>query len=251
MKRNRIIEIVLCVVIATLGLILGACSRDNDGYERLSAPQNLRVEDGALVWDKVEHASGYAVYIGNEENLTIEPRFDLSELTEVNTTYLLYVIAIGDGKHYSYSDEAEYSYTYTKHEAVPTPNLAYKLLPDGSGYEVSRGDADLKGLIVIPDYYEGLPVKRIADEGIWAFMATTTNTTIINNTWTTGVRLPDTLEEIGEKAFINCVALTEIDIPDSVTKIGIKAFECCEKLKRVKLPSGLKELPLGVFYDCK
>ncbi|MDE7108248.1 MAG: hypothetical protein K2O39_07985, partial [Clostridiales bacterium] len=117
MKRSKIIKIVICVAIATMGLILGACSHDTN-CERLGTPQNLRVENGALVWNAVEHAAGYAVYIENDEYMLDETRFDLSDFTQKNTTYELFVIAIGDGKHYSDSAEAKYNYTYTPIEIV-------------------------------------------------------------------------------------------------------------------------------------
>ncbi|MDE5562337.1 MAG: leucine-rich repeat domain-containing protein [Clostridiales bacterium] len=246
MKRSKIIKILLCVVIATIGLMLGACSHDTN-CERLATPQNLRVEDGALVWDEVKHAETYAVYVDDEEHTVDEARFSLSKLTEKNKEYELSVIAIGDGERYSDSDAAEYNYTYV----VPTPNLSYTLLDDGSGYEVSRGNANLIGRIVIPDYYNGLPVKKIAKNGFWKEgMVTIPQIEPVENVLTTGVRLPNTLEEIGAEAFTCCSALTEVQIPDSVVSIGEKAFYQCKKLKKVILSSSLRELSSEAFTRC-
>ncbi len=39
--------------------------------------------------------------------------------------------------------------------------------------------------------------------------------------------IPDSVTEIGNSAFENCINLTEINIPDSVTKIGNDAFYGC------------------------
>lgn len=55
------------------------------------------------------------------------------------------------------------------------------------------------------------------------------------------VNLPDTLKEIGERAFYNCPSLESINVPDSVEKIGFQAFAGCSKLSRFNYPSALKE----------
>lgn len=70
------------------------------------------------------------------------------------------------------------------------------MLPDGSGYEVGRGKADLAETVTLPETFQGLPVKKIADYGFTA------------NTWkrdplvdfscnkiTTKLILPSALEE--------------------------------------------------------
>lgn len=49
------------------------------------------------------------------------------------------------------------------------------------------------------------------------------------------VKLPETLEEIGEMAFQNCTSLVSIEIPASVTKIGGSAFGGCSSLESVKM----------------
>lgn len=248
--NKKVIKLTACVVIAIVGLLLCACS-GTPRYERLAPPQNLRVENGFLIWDKVEHAVGYAVYKGNDENLTDEARFDLSEFTETNTVYDLYVLALGDGDHYMDSEDVRFSYTYTPPEIVPTPGLSYKLLEGGGGYEVSRGLANLNGYIVIPDYYNGIPVTKIAAQGFWSEKLNQDATTGANcNKWTTGVRLPEMLEEIGESAFTHCIALTDIEIPESVVKIGKRAFHSCRSLKSINLPPFLTELSDGVFQSC-
>lgn len=245
MKRNKIIGMVLCFAIATVGLMLGACSHDTNS-NRLATPTNLRVVDGIFAWNSVNHAVGYYVYIDDDEFMVTETRFDVSWLKQKGRQYDLYVQALGDGKHYVDSEKANISYKYTPPPVVPTPNLSYELLGDGSGYEVSRGNANLDGKIVIPDYYEGLPVKRIAQE---AFGKDGLN--LPTNALTTGVRLPNTLEEIGDKAFIRCIALAEVEIPDSVIVIGAEAFYGCKKLERVKLSSMLYELSSQAFCGCQ
>ncbi len=242
MKRVR--AIIVTIVIA-LSMICVACG--NTPSERLDAPTNLRVQGSTLEWDAVENANGYTVYAAGKEYETNECAFDLSELSGPDT-YKIEVMAIGDGIRYDDSLWATYTYTVTPTEPiVPTENLAYTLLADGSGYEVSRGKADLTGRVVIPDEYNGLPVKKIADG---AFDLRVLNNPDKRNDKTTEFILPHTLEEIGKYAFAVCTALTEIDIPETVAVIGIDAFQKDISLKKVKLPSQLTYLS-SMFNGCE
>lgn len=249
MKIKRIGTIVACTLVAIVGLLLGACSNNNaSAYPlQLATPTALRVQNGALVWAKVNFATEYAVYINDDVFLTEDTQFFLSDFTEEGKEYELGVRAIcGNGK-YANSEIVKITHIAGQ-EIVPTPDLEYKLLSDRKGYEVSRGVADLKGEIVIPDYYYDLPVKKIAKYGFGTdktlqVVGSPDNTNYV----TTGVRLPDTLEEIGENAFSNCASLTDIKIPESVVKIGNCAFKDCLAIKSIALPPALTELPDEVF----
>lgn len=86
------------------------------------------------------------------------------------------------------------------------------------------------------------------------------------------VTLPDTITEIPDYAFYQCINLTSATLPDGLTKIGDRAFydtdltsltlpaavetlgeaafQGCEELETVVLPDGLKELGEDVFTDC-
>ena len=46
------------------------------------------------------------------------------------------------------------------------------------------------------------------------------------------VRLPDTLERIGDHAFEGCLKLEKIDLPEAITEIGKDAFKDCDALRR-------------------
>ena len=66
----------------------------------------------------------------------------------------------------------------------------------------------------------------------------------------TSVKLPGTLERIGDRAFRNCMALREMEIPESVKEIGESAFEGCRRLEKVILPDSLERIPGKLFYGC-
>lgn len=77
-----------------------------------------------------------------------------------------------------------------------------------------------------------------------------------SNTWQTPLShiteiiIPGTVTEIGEWAFMHCLALTSLAIPDSVVKIGQHAFYDCSSLKTVNLPENLAEIPGWAFAHC-
>lgn len=54
-----------------------------------------------------------------------------------------------------------------------------------------------------------------------------------NNTYLTGVVIPNSVISIGEYTFNNCDNLTSVVIPDSVISIGEKAFGSCDNLTSV------------------
>ena len=64
------------------------------------------------------------------------------------------------------------------------------------------------------------------------------------------VTLPDHLETIEQRAFINCTELTEITISDSVTYICYNAFEGCEGLTKITIPDSVTCINSDAFKNC-
>ena len=62
--------------------------------------------------------------------------------------------------------------------------------------------------------------------------------------------MPESLVEIGEYAFANCIRLVNISIPDGVTSIGEGAFALCTKLSSVTLPENLTAISFQTFDGC-
>jgi hypothetical protein len=71
------------------------------------------------------------------------------------------------------------------------------------------------------------------------------------------VKLPESLETIGEHTFNGCVALESVNMPASLKTIGNTAFRNCQALTLVKLPASLKTIGNNAFgnntvtYACK
>lgn len=115
----------------------------------------------------------------------------------------------------------------------------------GLDYEETDGGLALTGLgscaaeyILVPATHGGKPVVRV--EG-FAFSCCEN---------IKGIRLPDTVTEIGDCAFENCVNLEEVYLGDGVTATGFSAFSGCTELKTVVLSTSLKSLETQVFDGC-
>ena len=54
------------------------------------------------------------------------------------------------------------------------------------------------------------------------------------------VVIPDSVNNIGEATFMDCISLKNVTIPDSVNNIGEVAFMGCESLKTVTIPESVK-----------
>jgi hypothetical protein len=59
--------------------------------------------------------------------------------------------------------------------------------------------------------------------------------------------IPDSVTEIGNRAFSGCTNLTSVTLPNSVTEIGNRAFSGCTSLTSITLPDSVTEIGEGTF----
>ena len=113
------------------------------------------------------------------------------------------------------AEEEEYKY-------VEVDDIGYVVYSDHA--EVNMFDVRTEGEVVIPEKVEGVPV-----------------TVVIRNSMSspynaTSIKLPDTIETIGDCAFNRCDGLTSVNIPAKLKHIGARAFNGCSGIKEFKLP---------------
>lgn len=140
-----------------------------------------------------------------------------------------------------------------------TPGLVFDLSQDKQHYSV----IDYTGLapdVVIPDIYQGKPVKEIANEA-FDHCSDLRSVVIGNNVVTiadsfsncyalASVEFGASVATIGLKAFYNCTSLYSIIIPDSVTSIGWEAFSGCSNLTNVAIGGGVADIDDYAFKGC-
>lgn len=91
--------------------------------------------------------------------------------------------------------------------------------------------------IVIPNYIEGYPVKKIGEKAF-------------QNSDIESVKIPENIIEVSRYAFWYCKYLENLVISDGVELIGMQAFCHCEKLNNVTIPESIETIGYQSFSDC-
>ena len=149
---------------------------------------------------------------------------------------------------YYWSDNCEAQIVWEEAIVDYSYGFDYNYIEDEEGnygWEISAGSGFIRELnyVVIPAYFEGIPVIKVADYGFY----NCANLTKVY--FETG-----SLTSIGDYAFAECYNLIEISIPAGVTYIGTGAFQNCGCLQRIKIPESVAYIGCGAFgwcYDLK
>ncbi len=154
--RKRLWMLLSCVTLV-LCMALGAAACGDEEAEKtaLSVPQNVKVSEGTLFWDPVEHAEGYTVKINSDESTVVNGEsLKLSTVASKlrNGANSLSVRA-NETAEYAASDySAAVSYNYTPQEtgkvklgtpmgvAVHGDSLTWETVLNASGYTVRIGE---------------------------------------------------------------------------------------------------------------
>lgn len=100
--------------------------------------------------------------------------------------------------------------------------LLFSLNQSEDGYIVGAETGSTFGaLLLLPDFYNGLPVVAIATSGF------------LGHTELKHVRFPQYLQIIGAQAFSGCTALVDLELPKYVNTIGSLAFANCTALAEI------------------
>ena len=62
--------------------------------------------------------------------------------------------------------------------------------------------------------------------------------------------IPDSVTQIGEKAFMDCGSLRRVVIPDGVTEIAEYAFRYCDSLEEIIIPESVTNIDPYAFSGC-
>lgn len=114
---------------------------------------------------------------------------------------------------------------------------------DGMTFERGKSGVTLKKytgrdeVVEIPPYIANVPVTEIAS---CAFQ---------NNQYVAEIRIPETVQTIGNRAFENCISLKALHLPEGVSKLYSATFKGCTALKEINIPDGIVELKKNTFQQ--
>lgn len=93
--------------------------------------------------------------------------------------------------------------------------------------------------VIIPDTIEGLPVEKIV---VSAF----------RETYIESIHIPDSVKEIGDNAFYECINLITVTFGETpqLQRIGKYAFHYCRSLTAIELPFTLTTIDKLAFNLC-
>ena len=253
MKRSgKIILAGALLVAAAVFILLAGCGAQT----RLKAPQALKIEDETLRWEAVENAAGYLVEVDGKEYEAEHNAFSVFTIALLPREYEFRVQAYGDlrGRY----EDSEWSETLRY-----TPEIAQgwgvRLTEEGNSYEAIAYDKEkVSGKLVIPAYYNGLPIARIYTEGfagcknLTGVALSSFMTEIFANAFSgcsalTRVLCPPAAE-LKSSVFSGCTALQHIQLPQKLEVLQFSTFSNCTSLTEIALPEGLKEIHSSVFY---
>ena len=248
MKKQAFLFLITTFACVCAGIAFSGCAS-----EQLSAPENFRLDGRTLIWDEVENASGYVVFVDDVEYNIAEPNFDLTYLYSP-AEYEVEVLACGNNREYLDSAWSFYNFTALEilDHGYDEQGFEYTLLEDGKSYDVAKGTADLTGHLVIPDYFLGLPVTEVAMDGFnWAggfdYLRDEFNE-IHCNKITTKITLPKHLKKIGLYSFSGFVRLEEVIFPEGLEVVT--GFDGCTRLRHIDLPQTVWQIGPGAFRNC-
>ncbi len=99
-------------------------------------------------------------------------------------------------------------------------DFEYTLSDDQSYYILTDVTTLRNTAVVVPETYNGLPVKEIGQEAF-------------GSSGLTSIEISSGVTSIGKRAFSSCSKLTSVTIPSSVTSVGDSAFGGCTRLTSV------------------
>lgn len=253
MKRSgKIILAGALLVAAAVFILLAGCGAQT----QLKTPQSLKIEDETLWWDEVDNAAGYIVEVDGTQYETEHNAFSVFTIALNSREYEFRVQAYGDlrGRY----EDSEWSETLRY-----TPEIAQgwgvRLTEEGNSYEAIAYDKEkVSGKLVIPAYYNGLPIARICTEGfagcknLTGVALSSFMTEIFANAFSgcsalTRVLCPPAAE-LKSSVFSGCTALQHIQLPQKLEVLQFSTFSNCTSLTEIALPEGLKEIQSSAFY---
>ena len=268
-KEKKGITLIALVVTIVVLLILAAVSISMLGGENgiITQAQNAKeetrggeVEEERNLWmSEITMAKTTGETVQNmEEKLEELKNKGLLSEEEVNTILADEENSIQIGsKNISFKVEEEI-------EIIEPENIAdweWRVEDDGTITLTAYKGNDT--IVIIPNYINGIPVKKIGGNSKQCYEGST----VYNNSiWDISichwggvggytcyqstikeVKISNGIEEIGEECFNSSQVLEKITLPSSIKTLGKKSFQTCENLTEITIPSSVQTVGSSIF----
>ena len=119
-------------------------------------------------------------------------------------------------------------------------NFTFELIAGGASYAVTGfSSVCAQKDLVIPSFYNGLPVTKIKEQ---AFRQCNFLTSVV---------ISEGITVIGMSAFYECSNLKSVRFPESLKVIGGWSFHSCAKLERIIIPAKVESIESRAFCACR
>lgn len=121
-------------------------------------------------------------------------------------------------------------------EVSASHDFTYTLTEDGKGYKVSKGATEPTGVVILPNYYNGILVTEIAENGF----------SYLSNV--TAFLIPNGITTIGKSAFEYSSCITQMDFfNETLTNIEDHAFYGVSGVSQFTIQKSVANIGIGVF----
>ena len=229
-------------------------------YDYMSKNSDVRplsVEEGDELYSlkiTFDKDRGNRSYIVSQNGKISEYKEHIQKLTDPNL--FIFNEETGMIEGFANLDSESYYYYQTDGWYLDVKPLEYEE-KDSNGNVVVKTSTDV--IIEVPEEINGVIVTGIADHAFTSHkIYDSIERTLSNRINFYGgfkniveIRLPETIEYIGNDAFSDNANLKKINIPTNVKYIGDYAFAWCTSLKNIQLPDGLTTVNEGMFAGCE
>ena len=126
---------------------------------------------------------------------------------------------------------------YTKSSATSASGLIFGMNEDNASYSLVSIGTCSDTIIDIPSEYNGYPVTKISSGAF-------------QNSSVTSITMPDSIEQISERAFYGCTSLASVCLSNSLKEIPSSCFYNNRALPSIVIPEGVRTIRDSAFYNC-
>ena len=120
----------------------------------------------------------------------------------------------------------------------------------GDGSIIITGYKGTQTVITVPERIGKSTVTAIGKEAFSPFRVSKYKEQNFFKT-ITEITLPDSISEIGESAFYECLALRSVNIPEGISEIKSHTFADCFALEKIVIPSSVQAIGDFAIFGCQ